>query len=225
MQQVPQILVTENGVRLSWGVKSWKWTEPRDLTKAWHKSYTWLSIALIVTDKRPHSQRFCDVAVTVTFYCKCDVAKSFRMGPQAEYKRDFCHVLPLRRRGTLYQPAFLCKFRTCCRSHGCQSPRSMKDEGSLDRAIFFALSRDLPSPSSHPRFQTQFSQSQRKRPTFFSFHPFVARSEIPPSLLKVSLFHPPGHYLSQNNRQNGARSVARGTPTPRTPQSRACSLP
>ena len=30
---------------------------------------------------RPHSQRFCDVAVTVKFYCKCDVAKSFRMGP------------------------------------------------------------------------------------------------------------------------------------------------
>ena len=29
---------------------------------------------------RPHSQRFCDVAVTVRFYCKCDVAKSFRMG-------------------------------------------------------------------------------------------------------------------------------------------------
>ena len=77
----------------------------------------------------------------------------------------------------------------------------MKDEGSLDRAIFFALSRDLPSkvpsPSSHPQFQTQFSQSQRKRPTFFSFLPFVARSEIPPSLLKVSLFHPPGHSLSE----------------------------
>ena len=31
--------------------------------------------------KRPHSQRFCDVAVTVKFYCKCDVAKSFRMRP------------------------------------------------------------------------------------------------------------------------------------------------
>ena len=30
---------------------------------------------------RPHSQRFCDVAVTVKFYLKCDVAKSFRMGP------------------------------------------------------------------------------------------------------------------------------------------------
>ena len=26
---------------------------------------------------RPHSQRFCDVTVTVKFYCKCDVAKSF----------------------------------------------------------------------------------------------------------------------------------------------------
>ena len=32
--------------------------------------------------QRPHSQRFCDVTVTVKFYCKCDVAKSFRMGPQ-----------------------------------------------------------------------------------------------------------------------------------------------
>ena len=27
------------------------------------------------------SQTFCDVAVTVKFHCKCDVAKSFRMGP------------------------------------------------------------------------------------------------------------------------------------------------
>ena len=31
--------------------------------------------------KRSHSERFCDVAVTVKFYCKCDVAKSFRVGP------------------------------------------------------------------------------------------------------------------------------------------------
>ena len=28
-----------------------------------------------------HFASFCDVAVTVKFYCKCDVAKSFRMGP------------------------------------------------------------------------------------------------------------------------------------------------
>ena len=32
----------------------------------------------ISLDCRPHSQRFCDFAVTVKFYCKCDVAKSFR---------------------------------------------------------------------------------------------------------------------------------------------------
>ena len=34
-----------------------------------------------MSPNRPHSERFCDVAVTVKFYCKCDVAKSFRMGP------------------------------------------------------------------------------------------------------------------------------------------------
>ena len=33
---------------------------------------------------RPHSQRFCDVAVTVKFFSKCDVAKSYRMGPLVE---------------------------------------------------------------------------------------------------------------------------------------------
>ena len=31
---------------------------------------------------RPHSERFCDVALTVKFYCGCDVAKSLRMGPR-----------------------------------------------------------------------------------------------------------------------------------------------
>ena len=31
---------------------------------------------------RPHYQIFCDVAVTVKFYYKCDVAKSFKMGPK-----------------------------------------------------------------------------------------------------------------------------------------------
>ena len=30
---------------------------------------------------RPHSQRFRDFAVTVNFYCKYDVATSFRMEP------------------------------------------------------------------------------------------------------------------------------------------------
>ena len=34
-----------------------------------------------VCDSRPHSERFCDVALTVKFYCDCDVAKSLRMGP------------------------------------------------------------------------------------------------------------------------------------------------
>ena len=40
-----------------------------------------MNIIICMQEKRPHSQRFCDVTVTVTFYCKCDVAKSFRMGP------------------------------------------------------------------------------------------------------------------------------------------------
>ena len=31
--------------------------------------------------RRPHSERFCDVALIVKFYCDCDVAKSLRMGP------------------------------------------------------------------------------------------------------------------------------------------------
>ena len=30
----------------------------------------------VENDFRPYSQRFCDVAFTVKFYCKCDVAKS-----------------------------------------------------------------------------------------------------------------------------------------------------
>ena len=29
---------------------------------------------------RPHSEKFCDVVFTVKFYCKRDVAKSFRLG-------------------------------------------------------------------------------------------------------------------------------------------------
>ena len=33
--------------------------------------------------RRPHSERFCDVAFTVKCYCDCDVAKSLRMGPHA----------------------------------------------------------------------------------------------------------------------------------------------
>ena len=33
-------------------------------------------------ENRPHSERFCDVALTVKFYCDCDVAKSLRMGPR-----------------------------------------------------------------------------------------------------------------------------------------------
>ena len=37
--------------------------------------------SLTFAHKGPHSQRFCDVADTVKFYLKCDVAKSFRMGP------------------------------------------------------------------------------------------------------------------------------------------------
>ena len=32
-------------------------------------------------NQRSHSERFCDVALTVKFYCDCDVAKSLRMGP------------------------------------------------------------------------------------------------------------------------------------------------
>ena len=32
-------------------------------------------------EKRPHSERFCDVALKVKFYCDWDVAKSLRMGP------------------------------------------------------------------------------------------------------------------------------------------------
>ena len=35
----------------------------------------------ISRDHRPHSQRFCDVALRVKFYYDCDVAKSLRMGP------------------------------------------------------------------------------------------------------------------------------------------------
>ena len=31
--------------------------------------------------RRSHSQRFCDVALTVKFHCDYDVAKSLRMGP------------------------------------------------------------------------------------------------------------------------------------------------
>ena len=30
---------------------------------------------------RPHSERFCNVALTIKFYCDCDIAKSLRMGP------------------------------------------------------------------------------------------------------------------------------------------------
>ena len=37
-----------------------------------------------ISNMRPHSQRFCDVALTVKFYCDCDVAKSLRMGPSAD---------------------------------------------------------------------------------------------------------------------------------------------
>ena len=35
-----------------------------------------------VPHRRPHSERFCDVALTVKFYCDCEVAKSLRMGPR-----------------------------------------------------------------------------------------------------------------------------------------------
>ena len=37
--------------------------------------------------KRPHSERFCDVALRVKFYCECDVAKSLRMGPKARQSK------------------------------------------------------------------------------------------------------------------------------------------
>ena len=30
---------------------------------------------------RPYSQRFCDVAITLNFYCECDVETSLRIGP------------------------------------------------------------------------------------------------------------------------------------------------
>ena len=36
---------------------------------------------------RPYSQRVCDVAHTVKFYCECDVAKSLRMGPLDDRNR------------------------------------------------------------------------------------------------------------------------------------------
>ena len=36
-----------------------------------------------LTPVKPHSERFCDVALTVKFYCDCDVTKSLRMGPRA----------------------------------------------------------------------------------------------------------------------------------------------
>ena len=39
---------------------------------------------------RPHSQRFCVVAVTVKFHCMCDVAKSFRMGPEEMTNGNKC---------------------------------------------------------------------------------------------------------------------------------------
>ena len=32
--------------------------------------------------QKAQSERFCDVALTVKFYCDCDVAKSLRMGPR-----------------------------------------------------------------------------------------------------------------------------------------------
>ena len=37
------------------------------------------------THLRPYSERFCDVTLTVKFYCDCDVAKSLRMGPLLAY--------------------------------------------------------------------------------------------------------------------------------------------
>ena len=41
---------------------------------------------------RSHSQRFCDVALKVKFYCDCDVAKSLRMGPHALKTLDVISV-------------------------------------------------------------------------------------------------------------------------------------
>ena len=40
-----------------------------------------LFYSVILPNIRPISQRFCDVAFTVKFYCACDVAKSLRNGP------------------------------------------------------------------------------------------------------------------------------------------------
>ena len=40
------------------------------------KGPSWLGTLCI-----PHSERFCDVALTVKFYCDCNIAKSLRMGP------------------------------------------------------------------------------------------------------------------------------------------------
>ena len=31
--------------------------------------------------QQPYSQRFCDVALTLDFYCECDVTKSLQIGP------------------------------------------------------------------------------------------------------------------------------------------------
>ena len=36
---------------------------------------------MVIAHHRPHSERFCDVTLAVKFYCDCDFAKSFRMGP------------------------------------------------------------------------------------------------------------------------------------------------
>ena len=57
-----------------------------------------------IYDFRPHSERFCDIALKVKFYYECDVAKSLRMGP-----------LVLRREADLEhrQPSSFRKKRNC----------------------------------------------------------------------------------------------------------------
>ena len=54
------------------------------------------------TPIRPHSQRFCDVALRVKFYYDCDVAKSLRMGPLVIFIRSLIHFYQITHRNNSF---------------------------------------------------------------------------------------------------------------------------
>ena len=65
---------------------------------------------------RPHSERFCDVAITVNFNCDCNVAKSLRMGPLIQKVCMYWKVNTLLS-GSLWWLLCLCHLRVTLPPH------------------------------------------------------------------------------------------------------------